>query len=846
MTFVIGQCWISEGEPELGVGFVRAQDALSVAVEFPSAAQARLYRKKTAPLRRLEFRMGDTIQTASGRKVLVDKIETIDGLIHYSGVPEAELAPTLRLQRPLERFQSGQWDSLPIFELRRKTLDLWHRLLRSPTRGLLGPRTLLLPHQLFVVDQVSSRSAPRALLADEVGLGKTIEAGWIAHRLIVTGRARRVLVLAPAALVNQWFIELFRRFNLSFWVPDSQSEEALQKEDFADQERVILSIESLKRLGAEGTFDSSNWDLVIVDEAHRVAADSAEYAILETLSAKTNGLLLLTATPEQLGLEGHFARLKLLDPARFRSYANFLKEYERYQSVAKKANRLPADQARALVDLYGTGRVYFRNAREVVELEHAAFPKRALKPHLLESKTADGIVAWLADFVRSHKKEKALLICSQASKVIDWEKRLREEHGLKVVAFHEKLPLLARDRNAAYFEDPDGANLLLCSEIGGEGRNFQHASHLILADLPTDPDVLEQRIGRLDRIGQASDITIHVPYVDGSRDDLLMRWYRDVFNAFEKPAKGASRIYDESKDDLEAALEKNKIDALIKKYRPKYQEIAESIDTGRDRLIELNSFDPAEGIRLSKEIEAAESPKELRAFLEGILDSLEIHTDELDADTIFAEPGDSAYVSYFPALPPEGLRMTFSRKRALARNDLSLMTWDHPMAAETIEAMVSQELGNMTLVGWKKPTLLLECTFILADPSQILPPELIRVAMDVSGNEVSQEWTWEKLRPEVQPLNPETDKLARRIPPEKIRGIARKALGFADKHATVLKARAAKILGARIDAELARLEALSSRETDGWKQRKTDLARAVEQTKLRLDSVLLVIPQATP
>jgi predicted amidophosphoribosyltransferase len=109
--------------------------------------------------------------------------------------------------------------------------------------------------------------------------------------------------------------------------------------------------------------------------------------------------------------------------------------------------------------------------------------------------------------------------------------------------FHEDLTLVQRDRAAAWFSEADGARLLLCSEIGSEGRNFQFAHHLILFDLPLKPDLLEQRIGRLDRIGQTEDIKIHVPYIAGSGEEVLARWYHEGLNAFEKNLEGGRKYH---------------------------------------------------------------------------------------------------------------------------------------------------------------------------------------------------------------------------------------------------------------------------------------------------------------
>ena len=102
--------------------------------------------------------------------------------------------------------------------------------------------------------------------------------------------------------------------------------------------------------------------------------------------------------------------------------------------------------------------------------------------------------------------------------------------------------MLQRDRNAAWFAEEDGARLLICSEIGSEGRNFQFAHHLVLFDLPLNPELLEQRIGRLDRIGQQEEIHLHVPYLTRSPQEVLCRWYHEGLNAFECNLEGGNEL----------------------------------------------------------------------------------------------------------------------------------------------------------------------------------------------------------------------------------------------------------------------------------------------------------------
>ncbi len=132
-------------------------------------------------------------------------------------------------------------------------------------------------------------------------------------------------------------------------------------------------------------------------------------------------------------------------------------------------------------------------------------------------------------FLKGKRDAKILLICKSKRKVLAIESALQEKLNVKIALFHEELPLVQRDRNAAWFAEPEGARILLCSEIGSEGRNFQFAHHLVLFDIPANPGLLEQRIGRLDRIGQTATIQIHVPYIVGSARSLSQTGFIKVW-----------------------------------------------------------------------------------------------------------------------------------------------------------------------------------------------------------------------------------------------------------------------------------------------------------------------------
>ena len=145
------------------------------------------------------------------------------------------------------------------------------------------------------------------------------------------------------------------------------------------------------------------------------------------------------------------------------------------------------------------------------------------------------------------------------------ENYLHLKAGVRCAAFHEDLSLVERDRAAAYFaEDSGGAQALICSEIGSEGRNFQFAKHLICFDLPKHPDLLEQRIGRLDRIGQGSDIYLHLPILEHTAQQVIYRWLDEGLNAFNATCSVGHQLYTEFGEALaEAMLDSRELEDLI-------------------------------------------------------------------------------------------------------------------------------------------------------------------------------------------------------------------------------------------------------------------------------------------
>ena len=201
MHFTPGQRWISNAEPELGLGTVLRIEGRSIQVLFAKAGVLRHYATHAAPLVRAEFRVGQKV-SGKGESFTVERVETHHGLMHYHGgghtLVEGELDDVQSLSQADERLLSGRLDRPDRFDFRLEALNRRAGARRGIDFGLGAARIALVPHQLRVAQIGASRRPVRALLADEVGLGKTIEAGMILARLLASGRVERALVLLPA------------------------------------------------------------------------------------------------------------------------------------------------------------------------------------------------------------------------------------------------------------------------------------------------------------------------------------------------------------------------------------------------------------------------------------------------------------------------------------------------------------------------------------------------------------------------------------------------------------------------------------------------------------------------
>ena len=963
--FIPGQRWISDTEPELGLGIVTASQARTVNLHFPASDESRAYAREGAPLTRVHFSHHDTIEDIAGNKIKVEEVSEVEGLLIYSGedkagkkhrIEEGQLNHAMKLNKPRDRLFNLQLDKNSAYELRYTTLNRLHSLLPSPVRGLVGARVSLVPHQLFIAHELASRAAPRVLLADEVGLGKTIEAGLILHQQLLNGRARRVLIMVPETLQHQWLVEMLRRFNLRFSIFNEQRCASLTHENenpFHSEQLILCNQKFLQEnpLRKEQIL-AGNWDTLVVDEAHHLqwhaGKASPEYALVEALSKVTPGVLLLTATPEQLGAEGHFARLRLLDPDRFFSLEEFLAEESLYAPIAHAVEELqergylndanqqalktaladsPAslslidqlvnaeDHARAemaerlitlLRDRHGTGRILFRNSRNTIK----GFPERqlqsfsleasaeqylpaiiaatqAMEPHAEVARFAltperiyqehkkeqqpdwfdlDPRVDWLYQTIKSLRGKKVLVIAASATTVLELEAVLRQRHGMHAAVFHEAMSIIERDRAAAWFADmEDGVQTLICSEIGSEGRNFQFSHHLIMFDLPLNPDLLEQRIGRLDRIGQTHAIQILVPFIKDSAQEIMFDWYHQGIDAFAHPCPAGQSVYQQVETDLLKLLqcpENSAVakQALLQQTQPLYKDISARLQQGRDRLLELNSFRETEARQIVSLLEKQDQDSGCADYMQRVFDTFGVDYEQHDFRSHVARPSDHMLIHHFPELPAEGMTLTYSREHALVHEDQHFMSWEHPMVTGIMDLILSSEQGNAALAICKHPKLktgdiLLEVLFRIEGtaPRQLqidrfLPPQLIRLLIDTRLRDHSTTIPINEL--EALPANLDAHTLRQIIDSQQdsLRKIIQHAEELAAQQLPHIIDTQTAQMQQQLGDEIQRLRELQQvnpnvrdEEIAFLEHQRTELSQYMQQTGLRLDALRLII-----
>jgi ATP-dependent helicase HepA len=507
--------------PELGAGQVTAIEGRVLVVHFPGA--------------------GTTLRLAA----------TSDAL-----VPESEASPR-RDRTLLERLAAGDVDETEDFLTR---LDILHLLATREAGGLgsfLGGRVRLFPHQLHVAERATARLPVRWLLADEVGLGKTIEAALIMNRLLHTQRIERCLVVAPEALTVQWLGELWRKYHQVFTLLDAARLADVARDfgagfnPFDVHRRAVIALETLiERPELATQAVTAGIDLLVVDEAQRLRRPPGHpgepgYRAAAPIAALGRHVLLLSATPLEDDAHGFFRLLQLLRPEEFGEDLDVearlgsgvplppCTSSTRRVDIGGLPPRVPvpvdlppeggshADHFLVLSALSRKDATHPSRRRSLDRIRRALASGAALKavlgpdePELREqaetSDRTDPRLAWLLAQAQRWRRasEKTLVFTAHRETLEMLRDVLSARAQLASGVFHEELSAARRDMEVARFRAADGPSILVSTEAGGEGRNFEFCHRLVLYDLPWKPATVEQRIGRLDRIGRRIPVNI--------------------------------------------------------------------------------------------------------------------------------------------------------------------------------------------------------------------------------------------------------------------------------------------------------------------------------------------------
>jgi ATP-dependent helicase HepA len=476
----------------------------------------------------------------------------------------------------------------------------------------------------------------------------------------------------------------------------------------------------------------------------------------------------------------------------------------------------------------------------------------------------DSRVNWLLDKIQDKRSEKILVIASRASTALQLEQALREREGIRATVFHEGMSILERDKAAAYFaQEEGGAQVLICSEIGSEGRNFQFANQLVMFDLPFNPDLLEQRIGRLDRIGQQRDIDIHVPYLKGTSQAILARWFDEGLNAFGETCPTGRTVYDkyaESLIEMLASGNTEQLDEVIEESAKLNQSLKADLEKGRDRLLEMHSNGGEKAAEIADKIASTDGDTNLVTFALSLFDTIGLNQDDKGENALVVTPSEHMMVPSYPGLPYEGATITFDRDTALSREDMNFISWEHPMIQGGIDLLLSEGVGTSAVSLLKNKalpvgTILLELVYLVdaqapkrSGISQFLPKTPIRLMMDGRGNDLSSQVEFEGFNRQLSPVNRHlASKLVNSVQADIHKLIEAGEAQVLPKVEEV-REQAQKEMQANLNGELERLQALKAvnpnirdEELQVIETQIEELTGYIAKAQVQLDSLRLIV-----
>jgi ATP-dependent helicase HepA len=418
--------------------------------------------------------------------------------------------------------------------------------------------------------------------------------------------------------------------------------------------------------------------------------------------------------------------------------------------------------------------------------------------------------------------------------------------------------IVERDKAANYFaQSEDGAQVLICSEIGSEGRNFQFAHHLVLFDLPLVPDLLEQRIGRLDRIGQKYDVCIHVPYFDMSAQQVLLDWYHQGLDAFEHTCPTGMTVYEETQEMLHACIQQPKdtlkLQQLINQTASLHRELKVKLEQGRDKLLELNSSGKGKvDVLLEQILQAEQSPK-LELFMTRLFDAIGFLQEDRDESCYLLRPTETM-ISPLPGLDEEGMTITYERTTATLLEHVTFLSWEHPMIQHAMDMLTTDVIGKSSLAFCRdksKPAgaYWLECLFVLSGKaakglqlSRFLPPTPIKICIDAKSQPISKPFI------QLEPVLPKMGNQLISALKTQVEKCLQNAYQQAEQEAVLVKNKRIDQMQELLGGELARLQSLQkvnpairNEEIDHVAHQIDSLKNVMGEARLHLEAIRLIV-----
>lgn len=755
MAWNVGDRLSHRFNPDLGPGMVQAVEGRTLVVLFPeSGTELRLAAGSDAlePLRldagsRARFAHAEEIVTIEGRTA-AGRVRLADG----REVAEDELWPVAERGSLGERLARGDVDSFDAFALRLAALSLASIREAGGLGSFLGGRIRLFPHQLHAAERATRTDPVRWLLADEVGLGKTVEACLILNHLVRTGRADRVLIVAPDTLTVQWLGELWRKYHQVGVLLDEQRLADVERvygrgfNPFDAHRRTVVGLAFLRDRPwlVERAVDAGI-DLLIVDEAHHLRRPpghpgDAAYRAIQPITALGRHVLLLTATPLEQDAHGFFRLLQLLRPEELPEELTFeerLLEGRRLPPCTSATRRsdiggLPPRRPRPVTAPGSAGwaalvaRVEAEQRRPVPHavarqaqlrrIELALASGAALGPLLdaddpsrqlaREADARDPRIAWLVREAPgwSEAGDKTLVFVAHRETLEMIRTQLSRLAQLRTGVFHEDLSAEQRDIEVARFRLGRGPSLLVSTECGGEGRNFEFCTRLVLFDLPWSPMTVEQRIGRLDRIGRRQPVEI-VYFKPPTGVGAAVAELYESLGLFRRPLGGLEREL----GGVQAAIEEHALTgrpaaAVFEGIVDRARAACDRIEQAALHELHREPYRP----ELAAEI-LARVPDTLEELTREVVlaaaAELELHVEEhRDGARHSIELVPTSRVDNLPGVAA-GSRFlgTFDREEAVADESIDFFAAGHPLVEGLLAQLEDSPDGRVALLHARSP-----------------------------------------------------------------------------------------------------------------------------------------------